>query len=110
MGGEKKEGQEGNVNGGGRGTSGHSLSRQTPGPWEKVEIFREHLEHAAHIPGQQVLAADFGHPWEVIDFLRGKQECMNNGPPGGPQELPRGKSSKGGAPQRRRHASTEDQP
>lgn len=62
-----------------RDTAGHSLSRKAPGPREKVEVFREQLQHAAHIPGQQVLAADFAHPWEVVDFLQRKSEFMNNG-------------------------------
>lgn len=80
-----------------KGTSGgewrrergrHSLSRKTPSPREKVEIFREHLQHAAHIPGQQVLATDFTHPREVIDFLQRKPEFRNNEGLGSTQECP----------------------
>lgn len=79
--------------GSGEGSTGrHSLSRKTPGPGEKVEIFREQLQHAVHIPGQHVLAAYFTHPWEVIDFLQRKPEFMNNGGHGSTHEIPLGDS------------------
>lgn len=89
-------------------TGGRSLGRKTPGPREKVEILREQLQHTAHIPGQQVLAADFTHPWEVIDFLQRKPEFMNNGVHGSTHEMPSGDSPKIGGPLGRCQTYTED--
>lgn len=55
-----------------------SLSRKTPGPGKEIEFFWEQLQHSAHVPGQQVLPADFTHPREVVDFLERSPEKSHN--------------------------------
>jgi hypothetical protein len=45
------------------------LGREAPGFREYLVVEREEFCHAVQIAGEQVLAADFEHAWEVVDLL-----------------------------------------
>lgn len=61
----------------------HSLGWQAPRAGEDVVLLGEEPEHAVQVAGQQVLAAQLDHAWEVVDFLKVVQKNPDQQSPAG---------------------------